>query len=112
LLGLRTIGDLAALPEEAVVSQLGRAGRRLWRLAAGETAERVVGREAPEPITAAIAYFSPVAERELLAHALEQLIERALRHPRRAGWRVPVVRARAAPQHGAAGPAGAPLKGP
>src|SRR5437016_2307587 len=98
LLGLRTIGDLAALPEEAVVSQLGRAGRRLWRLAAGETAERVVGREAPEPITAAIAYFSPVAERELLAHALEQLIERALRHPRRAGPRAQVVRALAEPE--------------
>src|SRR5437016_3024025 len=112
LLGLRTIGDLAALPEEAVVSQLGRAGRRLWRLAAGETAERVVGREAPEPITAAIAYFSPVAERELLAHALEQLIERALRHPRRAGWRVQVVRARAELEHGASWLAEATLKDP
>src|SRR5437016_6682429 len=112
LLGLRTIGDLAALPEEAVVSQLGRAGRRLWRLAAGETAERVVGREAPEPITAAIAYFSPVAERELLAHALEQLIERALRHPRRVGWRVQVVRARAELEHGASWLAEATLKDP
>ena len=112
LLGLRTIGDLAALPEEAVVSQLGRAGRRLWRLAAGETAERVVGREAPEPITAAIAYFSPVAERELLAHALEQLIERALRHPRSAGWRVQVVRARAELEHGASWLAEATLKDP
>ncbi len=112
LLGLRTIGDLAALPEEAVVSQFGRAGRSLWRLAAGETAERVVGREAPEPITAAIAYFSPLAERELLAHALEQLIERALRHPRRAGWRVQVVRARAELEHGASWLAEATLKDP
>src|ERR1051325_6404868 len=58
LLGLRTIGDLAALPEEAVVSQFGRAGRRLWRLAAGETAERGVGREGPPPRTAAPAPFS------------------------------------------------------
>jgi len=33
-LGIRTLGALAALPEEAVVSQFGRAGRRLWRLAA------------------------------------------------------------------------------
>src|SRR5207237_713595 len=93
LLGLRTIGDLAALPEEAVVSQLGRAGRRLWRLAAGESP-------------------GPVAERELLAHALEQLIERALRHPRRAGWRVQVVRARAELEHGASWLAEATLKDP
>src|SRR5256886_1652351 len=34
-LGIRTLGALAALPEEAVVSQFGRAGRRLWLLAAG-----------------------------------------------------------------------------
>src|SRR2546427_2384753 len=36
-LGLRTLGRLAALPEEAIVSQFGRAGRRWWRLAAGAT---------------------------------------------------------------------------
>src|SRR3989442_68346 len=33
-LGLRTLGQLAALPEEAIVSQFGRAGRRWWRLPA------------------------------------------------------------------------------
>src|SRR5438094_4028695 len=47
-LGIRTLGALAALPEEAVVSQFGRAGRRLWLLAAGRIAERVVGRVAAE----------------------------------------------------------------
>src|SRR2546427_3606000 len=31
----RTLGQTAALPEEAIVSQFGRAGRRWWRLAAG-----------------------------------------------------------------------------
>src|SRR2546428_8295837 len=35
LLGLRTLGRLAALPEEAILSQFGRAGRRRWRPAAG-----------------------------------------------------------------------------
>src|SRR5439155_3058244 len=65
-LGLKTLGALAALPEDAAVSQFGRAGRRLWRLAAGLTAEPVIGRPTPEPITAAITFFSPVAERELL----------------------------------------------
>src|SRR2546427_5775428 len=34
-LRIQTLGALVALPEEAVVSQFGRAGRRLWRLAAG-----------------------------------------------------------------------------
>jgi DNA polymerase-4/protein ImuB len=100
-LGVKTLGALAALPEEAVVSQFGRAGRRLWRLAAGRVAEPVVGRVAPEPIVAALTFFSAVGERELLAHALDQLVERALRDPRRSGWRVQVMRVRAELERGA-----------
>ena len=111
-LGVRTLGALAALPEEAVVSQFGRAGRRLWRLAAGRIAERVVGRVAPEPIVAALTFFTAVGERELLVHALDQLIERALRDPRRSGWRVQVVRARAELEHGASWLVEATLKDP
>jgi DNA polymerase-4/protein ImuB len=111
-LGVRTLGALAALPEEAVVSQFGLAGRRLWLLAAGRIAERVVGRVAPEPIVAALTFFSAVGDRELLVHALDQLIERALRDPRRSGWRVQVVRARAELEHGASWLVEATLKDP
>src|SRR5205814_6606463 len=94
-LGIRTLGALAALPEEAVTAQFGAMGRRLWRLAAGYIAEPVEGRIAPEPIVAALTFFTPVGERELLAHALDQLIARALKHPRRIGWRVHALRLRA-----------------
>ena len=94
-LGIRTLGALAALPEEAVTAQFGAAGRRLWRLAAGHTVEPVVGRNAPEPIVAALTFFTPVGERDLLERALDQLIARALKHPRRIGWRVQAVRLRA-----------------
>jgi len=112
LLGLRTLGRLAALPEEAIVSQFGRAGRRWWRLAAGATADPVVGRVLPEPISASLTFFTPVADREMLVLALERLIERALRHPRRTGWRVQVVRARAELEHAASWLAAATLKDP
>ena len=94
-LGIRTLGALTALPEEAVTAQFGALGRRLWRLAAGCIAEPVEGRVAPEPIVAALTFFTPVGERELLVHSLEQLIARALKHPRRIGWRVHAVRLRA-----------------
>jgi DNA polymerase-4/protein ImuB len=94
-LGIRSLGALAALPEEAVTAQFGAMGRRLWRLAAGRVAEPVEGRNAPEPIVAALTFFPPVGERELLVHALDQLIARALKHPRRIGWRVHAVRLRA-----------------
>src|SRR5437773_373778 len=68
-LGLKTLGRLAALPEEALVSQFGTAGRRLWRLAAGATVERGGGPAAPEAVTAPITVFPPAAQRRLLARA-------------------------------------------
>jgi len=111
-LGLKTLGALAALPEEAVVSQFGATGRRLWRLAAGRVSEPVVGRVAPEPIVAALAFFSPVAGRELPEMALDRLIERALKDPRRIGWRVQAVRACAGLEQGASWLAAVTLKEP
>src|SRR5256885_13993101 len=49
-LGVKTLGALVALPEEAVVSQFGRAGRRLWRLAAGALAEPRAGPGSARPV--------------------------------------------------------------
>jgi len=94
-LGVRTLGALAALPEAAVTAQFGEVGRRLWQLAAGRIADPVEGRVTPEPIVATLTFFTPVGERELLVHSVEQLIARALKHPRRIGWRVLAVRLRA-----------------
>ena len=111
-LGVKTLGALVALPEEAVVSQFGRAGRRLWRLAAGLVSEPVVGRVVPEPIVAALTFFTPVGERDLLAHALDKLVDRALGDPRRSGWRVQVVRVHAELEHGASWLVEATLKDP
>jgi nucleotidyltransferase/DNA polymerase involved in DNA repair len=111
-LGVRTLGALAALPEEAVVSQFGRSGRRLWRLAAGLVSEPVVGRVVPEPIVAALPFFSSIGDRDLLAHALDKLVDRALGDPRRSGWRVQVVRVRAELEHGASWLVAATLKDP
>src|SRR2546425_912003 len=59
-LGVKTLGALVALPEEAVVSQFGSVGRRLWRLAPGLLAGARGGRIVPEPIRAAPPVFTPV----------------------------------------------------
>src|SRR5512134_1493796 len=99
-LGLRTLGQLAALPEDAVAAQFGDAGRRLWRLAAGHTVEPVTGRPAPEPVAAQLTFYSPVADRAQLARALDRLLDRALASPRRVGWRVQTARLAAALEHG------------
>jgi DNA polymerase-4/protein ImuB len=100
-LGLKTLGQVAALPETAMASQFGSEGRRAWRLAAGVISDPVTGREVPEPIVAGVDFPTPLADRGLLSHALGRLIEQALSHPRRVGWRVRAVRARAGLEQGA-----------
>jgi hypothetical protein len=111
-LGIKTLADVTRLPETALVSQFGSEGRRAWQLAAGNADDPITGQERPEPIVAAIDFPAPVADRAMLAHALDKLIERALKHPRRIGWRVHVVRVRAALEHGASWMSGATLKDP
>ncbi len=111
-LGVKTLGALAALPEEAVTSQFGREGRLAWRLAAGRIIEPVTGRETPEPIIASVDFPVPFADMLLLEHAIEKLVERAMRHPRRTGWRVHGVRLHAALEHGASWLVDANLKDP
>lgn len=100
-LNLQTLGDLTALPEAAVTSQFGRLGRLVWRLAAGLTTDPVIGREVPPPITAELDFPTPIADRVILARTMGKLVERALKSPRRIGWRVQTVRARAALEQGA-----------
>jgi len=100
-LGLKTLGDLAALPEAAVTAQFGREGKAAWRLAAGVFDEPVTGKARPQPIVASLDYPSPVADRGMIAHTIGVLIEHALRDPRRTGWRVQTVRVRATLEQGA-----------
>ena len=111
-LGLSTLRDLSALPEEAVTSQFGDAGRKLWRLAAGKVVEPVVGRRVPEPIVQSLTFYTPVAEREFLVQAFSRVLTLALAHPRRTGWRVRELRAEAKIEHGASWLATFTLKDP
>src|SRR5256884_1849306 len=58
-LGVKTLGALVALPEEAVVSQFGGPGRRLWRLAAGRPVAPRGGPNLPAPDRDAPHVFYP-----------------------------------------------------
>jgi nucleotidyltransferase/DNA polymerase involved in DNA repair len=111
-LGLRTVGDLAALPQAAIIAQFGREGRATWRLAAGAMDEPVQGRVRPQSIVASLNFPVPVADRGMLAHAIQVLTEHAIRDPRRTGWRVHTVRVRAALEQGASWMVEAMLKDP
>jgi DNA polymerase-4/protein ImuB len=111
-LGLQTLADVARIPEPALVSQFGREGREAYQLAHDRIMEPVVGRERPQPIVVGVDFPLPSADGLVLAHALRKLIERALGHPRRTGWRVLGVRARALLEHGASWMTDVTLKHP
>src|SRR3989442_12047369 len=57
-LGLRTPGRIPALPQEAIVSQFGRAGRRWWRLAAGAARGPARAPAVPPPGRASPPHFT------------------------------------------------------
>src|SRR3989449_444287 len=85
-LGVKTLGALVALPEEAVVSQFGGPGRRLWRLAAGLVSEPGGGRDGPGALLARLPLLHPGGERGRPAQPLDKLLDHAARPPRPPRW--------------------------
>jgi protein ImuB len=74
LLGLHTMGDLAALPLGAVQAEFGPAGARAWRLANGRDQEPVVARGVLPSIQAGMRFDDPLASVEAIVAAIDQLL--------------------------------------
>jgi nucleotidyltransferase/DNA polymerase involved in DNA repair len=84
LVGITTVGELAALPRRALVAQFGAEGTRLVGLLDG-VAEPVRPRPREERLRERSAFPEPLTSREALLAAAAQLLRRVLRHPRRRG---------------------------
>lgn len=84
-LGLRSLGELAALPGGAVAERLGTEGRKAWRLARGGRTARVRGRKPASELVEALVFPDAVANELTLRRALGSLLERLLARPERAG---------------------------
>ena len=88
-LGVRRLGELAALPGGAVAERLGREGRQAWSLAHGwnERGEsgRVRGRRAAAELAEALEFPEPVGNELTLRRAFGSLLDRLLARPERAG---------------------------
>jgi protein ImuB len=82
-LGVRRLGQLAALPGGAVAERFGRDGRRAWRLARGGKRGRVRGRRPPAEIVESLEFPEAVGNELTLRRALAALVERALARPDR-----------------------------
>lgn len=80
-MGLRTLGDLAALPPAAVQARFGAEGRRAWELARGRDPAPVRARVQPETITETLVLPAPATSRETLQIAMTRLVLRAFDRP-------------------------------
>ena len=86
-LGLRTIGQLAALSEKVVADSLGEGGRQLWRLAHGRDDRVVVPDEAAKSVSVETTFARDVGDRDALRGCLLELVEQLGERMRRVGVR-------------------------
>jgi nucleotidyltransferase/DNA polymerase involved in DNA repair len=80
LLGLDTVGEVAAIPAAALEAQFGIQGRRLWQLANGVDEHPLKPRRKAETIDASLVFEEPVAGIDVMVAAGRQLLSR-LRGP-------------------------------
>jgi nucleotidyltransferase/DNA polymerase involved in DNA repair len=95
LLGLHTIGDLAALPFSAVQAQFGPPGAKAWRLARGHDADPVIARPVTISVQAGLRFDYPLASVESVMAAIDQLLAQTFVQPALQGRSVRQVRLRA-----------------
>ena len=91
-LEVRTLGDLARLPEPALVGQFGEEGRAARAWATGERVDPVRPVHRPRPIRASLDFPAPAGRTATLHGGLDRLLERALARPERRGRSVVGVR--------------------
>ena len=77
--GIRTLGELASLPETALVSRLGQQGRRLQLLARGEADHLLVPEEQEFTLCETTALDSPLELLDSLLFVLSPMLEAILR---------------------------------
>ena len=78
LWGIRTVGELAALPEIAVVARLGEAGRTLHQLARGQHAHLLVPEEAAFSLAERVEFDVPVDHLDSLLFVLGPMLRQLL----------------------------------
>ncbi len=76
--GIRTLGELAALPDTALVSRLGQQGRRLQSLARGEADHLLIPEEQAFTLTVTTMLDSPLEVLDSLLFVLSPMLETIL----------------------------------
>ena len=74
-LGIRTIGQLAALPEKDLADRLGEVGRHIWRLAHGDDERTVVPDRDAKSISTETTFAHDINDRSILRVWLLELVD-------------------------------------
>ncbi len=77
--GVRTLGELAALPETSLISRIGQQARRLQRLASGTEDHLLVPEEADLVLTETAALDTPLVLLDSLLFVVSPMLERIMR---------------------------------
>jgi DNA polymerase-4 len=91
LLGVQTVGQLAALPEAVLADHLGETGRHIWKLAHGIDDRTVVPDEEARSLSAETTFARDVGDRAALRACLLGLVEWLGQRLRRVGVRARTI---------------------
>jgi DNA polymerase-4 len=90
-LGVRTVGQLAAMPEAVLTDHFGALGRHVWQLAQGEDDRLVVPDREAKSISTETTFAHDIADRQALRIWLLHLTDQLASRLRRAGLRARTV---------------------
>ncbi len=90
-LGVRTVGQLAALPERVMVDHFGKSGRHLWELAHGRDERAVTPDREAKSISTETTFPEDVGDREALRAWLLDLVDELAGRLRKEGVRARTV---------------------
>jgi DNA polymerase-4 len=90
-LGIRTVGELAALPERLLADHLGEVGRHVWRLAHGQDDRTVIPDRQAKSVSTETTFAHDVDDREVLRQWLLELVEHLAGRLRRSGLKARAV---------------------
>jgi DNA polymerase IV len=90
-LGVRTVGELAALPERVLAGQFGEAGRHLWELAHGRDYRAVVPDREAKSVSTETTFARDLDDREALRGILLEMVDQVAGRLRQHGLRARTV---------------------
>jgi DNA polymerase-4 len=90
-LGIRTIGQIAALPEQVLADRFGEAGRHVWRLAHGQDDRRVMPDREAKSISTETTFARDIEDRAVLRGWLLDQVDHVAARLRQVGLQARTV---------------------